>query len=100
MGITACNWHPNSDGFKHKVHLLQRMGRESDKLFVGCLSMVGSLHPGLYQKALESPKYYLFTGGGTVLKVIEEGDPFALPTVKALIANGKEYGYKVPTAEI
>lgn len=53
-----------------------------------------SLHPGLYHAALDSPKYYMFTGGGTVLKVLEEGDPFGLPTVKALIANGEAFGYQ------
>ena len=54
----------------------------------------GSLHPGLYHAALDSPKYYMFTGGGTVLKVLEEADPFGLPTVKALIANGQAFGYQ------
>ena len=53
-----------------------------------------SLHPGLYHAALDSPKYYMFTGGGTVLKVLEEADPFGLPTVKALIANGDAFGYQ------
>lgn len=53
-----------------------------------------SLHPGLYHAALDSPKYYMFTGGGTVLKVLEEADPFGLPTVKALIANGEDFGYE------
>lgn len=63
------------------------------------VALVGmcSLHPGLYQAALDSLKYYLFTGGGTVLKVLEEGDPSGLPTVKALIANGKQYGYQHPS---
>lgn len=28
-------------------------------------------------------KYYLFSGGDTVLKAIEDRDPFALSTVKA-----------------
>lgn len=36
----------------------------------------------------------MFTGGGTVLKVLEEADPFGLPTVKALIASGEAYGYQ------
>jgi hypothetical protein len=31
------------------------------------------LLPGLYHAAIDSSKYYLFTGGGTVLKVIEVG---------------------------
>jgi phosphoglycerate kinase len=58
------------------------------------MMVILSLHPGLYHAALESPKYYLFTGGGTVLKVLEEADPFGLPTVKALIENGEKYGYQ------
>lgn len=29
------------------------------------------LLPGLYHAAIDNSKYYLFTGGGTVLKVIE-----------------------------
>jgi len=44
---------------------------------------VDNLHPWLHEKALKSTKYYLFSGGGTVLKAIEDGDPFALSTVKA-----------------
>ncbi|CAK9199178.1 unnamed protein product [Sphagnum troendelagicum] len=97
MGLMPNFWHGTS-----KMDERIDCNRAAQKFFGGgdTLQEFKSLHPGLYQKALESPKYYLFTGGGTVLKVIEEGDPFALPTVKALIANGKEYGYKVPTAEI
>ncbi|KAL2613693.1 hypothetical protein R1flu_025385 [Riccia fluitans] len=53
-----------------------------------------SLHPGLYHAALDSAKYYLFTGGGTVLKVLEEGDPFKLENVKALMKNAETFGYK------
>ena len=63
------------------------------KYFLICHHPACSLHPGLYQAALDSLKYYLFTGGGTVLKVLEEGDPSGLPTVKALIENGRQYGY-------
>lgn len=55
---------------------------------------VCSLHPGLYHAALDSAKYYLFTGGGTVLKVLEEGDPFKLENVKALMQNAETFGYK------
>jgi phosphoglycerate kinase len=56
-------------------------------MFLSC----GSLHPALYEAALNNVKYYLFTGGGTVLKVIEEGDPMGLATVKALIDNKENY---------
>ncbi len=70
--------------------------RESMNWWIGIVGvwqlwLGNSLHPGLYHAALESSKYYLFTGGGSVLKVLEEGDPYALPTVKALIENGKTY---------
>ena len=54
-------------------------------------SFYSSLHPVLYEAALNNVKYYLFTGGGTVLKVIEEGDAMGLETVKALIDNGANY---------
>lgn len=54
-------------------------------------SFSSSLHPVLYEAALNNVKYYLFTGGGTVLKVIEEGDAMGLETVKALIDNGANY---------
>lgn len=50
------------------------------------------LHPGLYHAALEDTAYYLFTGGGTVLNVIEANDPYGLDTVKALMENGERFG--------
>ncbi|RLB22370.1 MAG: phosphoglycerate kinase [Deltaproteobacteria bacterium] len=45
------------------------------------------LSPGLYLAAMDSARYYFFTGGGTVLKAIEEGTPYGLEPVKALIKN-------------
>jgi phosphoglycerate kinase len=47
------------------------------------------LLPGLYIVALDSPKYYIFTGGGAVLKAIEDGSVLGLEPVKALIENSK-----------
>lgn len=47
-----------------------------------------NLSPGLYLAAMDDAQYYFFTGGGTVLKAIEEGTPYALEPVKALIENG------------
>lgn len=60
------------------------------KLFGGgdTLQEFKNLNPALYLKALEDPLYYFFTGGGTVLKAIEEGSPYALEPVKALVENG------------
>lgn len=43
------------------------------------------LLPGLYITALDSPRYYIFTGGGAVLKAIEQGDVTGIEPVKILI---------------
>jgi len=45
------------------------------------------LLPGLYIVALDSPDYYIFTGGGAVLKSIQEGTTSGLEPVKALLSN-------------
>jgi len=91
MGLMPAFWHGTS-----KMDESIDRNRTAQKFFGGgdTLQEFKSLHPGLYHAALESPKYYLFTGGGTVLKVLEEADPFGLPTVKALIENGEKYGYQ------
>jgi phosphoglycerate kinase len=47
-----------------------------------------NLSPGLYLAAMDSAQYYFFTGGGTVLKAIEEGTPYGLEPVRALMENG------------
>lgn len=47
------------------------------------------LLPGLYIVALDSPKYYIFTGGGAVLKAIEQGNVYGLEPVKALQENAE-----------
>lgn len=91
MGLMPSFWH----GTSMMDETIDR-NRTAQKFFGGgdTLQEFKSLHPGLYHAALDSPKYYMFTGGGTVLKVLEEADPFGLPTVKALIANGEAYGYQ------
>lgn len=40
--------------------------------------------------ALEDPKFYLFTGGGTVLKAVEMDGAEGLATVQALMEDGDE----------
>ncbi|MGD9491923.1 MAG: phosphoglycerate kinase [Bacteroidales bacterium] len=45
------------------------------------------LLPGLYIMAIDNPKYYIFTGGGAVLKAIEQGTAFGLEPVKALLSG-------------
>lgn len=61
--------------------------KEAIKLYGGGDTMqeLKRLLPGLYISALDSPKYYIFTGGGAVLKAIENGSTKELEPVKALI---------------
>jgi phosphoglycerate kinase len=47
------------------------------------------LLPGLYIVALDSPKYYIFTGGGAVLKAIEENTVSGIEPIRALQSAGK-----------
>ena len=60
---------------------------EAIKLYGGGDTMqeLKRLLPGLYISALDSPMYYIFTGGGAVLKAIENGTTTGLAPVKALI---------------
>lgn len=48
-----------------------------------------NLSPGLYLAAMDNASYYFFTGGGTVLKAIEEGSPYGLKPVDALITSSR-----------
>ncbi|MEW6109872.1 MAG: phosphoglycerate kinase [Nitrospirota bacterium] len=45
------------------------------------------LCPGLYLSVLDNTQYYFFTGGGTVLTAIEQGSPYGLKPVQALMGN-------------
>eukprot|EP01018_Ginkgo_biloba_P035270 Gb_14561 [translate_table: standard] len=89
MGLMPYFWHGTS-----KMDEVIDKNCYAQKFFGGgdTLQTFKSLHPVLYQAALDNIKYYLFTGGGTVLKVIEEGDPMGLETVKTLIENKATYG--------
>ncbi|MBI5540435.1 MAG: phosphoglycerate kinase [Bacteroidia bacterium] len=60
---------------------------ESVKLYGGGDTMqeLKRLLPGLYIVALDSPRYYIFTGGGAVLKAIQEGTYEGIAPVKALM---------------
>ncbi|MCP4601268.1 MAG: phosphoglycerate kinase [Proteobacteria bacterium] len=63
--------------------------RNATKLYGGgdTLQEFKNLSPGLYLAAMDSAQYYFFTGGGTVLKAIEEGSPYGLEPVTALMVN-------------
>jgi len=64
--------------------------REARKLYGGgdTLQEFKDLNPGLYLSVMDDSQYYFFTGGGTVLKAIEQGTPYGLDPVRALIENG------------
>ena len=59
------------------------------KLFGGgdTLQEFKTLNPGSYMKAIDDESFYFFTGGGAVLKAIEEDSPYGLDSIKALIGN-------------
>lgn len=60
---------------------------EAVKLYGGGDTMqeLKRLLPGLYIMALDSPKYYIFTGGGAVLKAIEQNTHLAIEPIAELI---------------
>jgi phosphoglycerate kinase len=54
-----------------------------------------NLCPGLYLSILDSAHYYFFTGGGTVLKAIEQGSPYGLKPIYALMENKESSGKSI-----
>ncbi len=73
---------------------------EAVKLYGGGDTMqeLKRLLPGLYIAALDSPKYYIFTGGGAVLKAIEAGTPLGLEPVASLV-NQRSTAGDIATTE-
>ncbi len=51
-----------------------------------------NLCPGLYLSILDNSRYYFFTGGGTVLTAIEQGSPYGLKPIQALMENKASAG--------
>ncbi len=66
------------------------LNRTALKMYGGgdTLQEFKDLCPGLYLSVLDNTQYYFFTGGGTVLTAIEQGSPYGLQPVEALINNG------------
>jgi len=64
--------------------------REARKLYGGgdTLQEFKNLCPGLYLAVLDDAQYYFFTGGGSVLKAIQEGSPYGMEPIRGLIENG------------
>ena len=84
MGFTP-HFSEGSAALDEKIDL----NKAALKLYGGgdTLQEFKDLCPGLYLSVLDDSDYYFFTGGGTVLKAIEEGSPYSLAPVKALIDN-------------
>jgi phosphoglycerate kinase len=61
--------------------------RSAIKLFGGgdTLQELKNLCPGIYMSGLDDPNTYYFTGGGSVLAAIEQGSPYGLKPVQALM---------------
>jgi phosphoglycerate kinase len=53
-----------------------------------------NLCPGLYLSVIDNTQYYFFTGGGTVLSAIEQGSPYGLKPVQALMKNKERSGVR------
>lgn len=77
---------PHFDEGTIALYALIDKNKEAVKLYGGGDTMqeLKRLLPGLYLAALDDPKYYIFTGGGAVLKAIQEGSYMGLEPVKAL----------------
>lgn len=82
MGFT-----PNFTEGTISLDKLIHKNKDALKLFGGgdTLQEMRTLVPGIYMEALDDPKYYMFTGGGAVLKAIQEGKATELDMIKALI---------------
>lgn len=70
-------------------HTIDRNG-SAMKMYGGgdTLQEFKSLCPGLYLSVMDDANYYFFTGGGTVLTAIEQGSPYGLKPVQALMGKG------------
>ncbi|MGA1842447.1 MAG: phosphoglycerate kinase [bacterium] len=65
------------------------MNGNAMKLYGGgdTLQEFKNLCPGLYLAVLDNTQYYFFTGGGTVLKAIQEGTAYGLEPLKVLMKD-------------
>jgi len=61
--------------------------RDAMKLFAGgdTLQELRDLCPEIYEVGMEASDFYYFTGGGSVLTTLEQGNPYELKPIKALM---------------
>ncbi len=88
MGLTP-HFTEGSEALDRRID----KNRTAVKLYGGgdTLQEFKSLCPGLYLSVLDDALYYLFTGGGSVLKAIEKNSPFGIKPVQALIENAERF---------
>jgi phosphoglycerate kinase len=89
MGYTP-NFTAGSQALDHTID----SNRNAMKMYGGgdTLQEFKDLCPGLYLSVMDNASYYFFTGGGTVLTAIEQGSPYGLKPVQALIESKKRFG--------
>jgi phosphoglycerate kinase len=82
MGLTP----PFSQGTQALYELIAS-NRDAMKLFAGgdTLQELRDLCPEIYEAGMEAPDFYYFTGGGSVLTTLEQGNPYKLKPVEALL---------------
>ncbi len=92
MGYTSKGFHEGTVGLDELIHNNTDSSSPANVFFGGgdTLQEFKSLSPGSYLNALENPQTYLFTGGGTVLKVIEVGEAGKLDIVRVLTEEEDE----------
>jgi len=76
--------------FSEGSEALYRMianNRSARKLFAGgdTLQELRRLCPGIYMSGMDDPNTYYFTGGGAVLSAIEQGTPYHMKPIEALL---------------
>lgn len=87
MGLTPY-FSAGSQALDHTID----KNRTAMKMYGGgdTLQEFKDLCPGLYLSVMDNASYYFFTGGGTVLTAIEQGSPYGLKPVQALIEAQKK----------
>lgn len=87
MGYTP-HFSAGSQALDHTID----SNRSAMKMYGGgdTLQEFKDLCPGLYLSVMDNANYYFFTGGGTVLTAIEQGSPYGLKPVQALMESKKK----------
>lgn len=85
MGLTSSGFNEGTTALDATI----AANKKARKYFGGgdTLQEFKSLSPGLYMAALEDPAYYLFTGGGTVLKVRRRAQDHVAPSPQTALVS-------------